>query len=257
MAIRIARVIVLSSVLLILFGGCSPDDDNRDTKLVIAAASNLQFAFNEIAKKFEASHTYTLSFVWGSTGSLATQIRHGAPYDMFFAANKSFVDVLSQEGYLLDNPVPILKGHIALGVTREKKNSITSLRDLGNPDVTRIAIASPKHAPYGIAAQEALINSGLWNSIQTKLIYAESIRQCIQFVISGNVDAGIVSSHLPVDPELHVVAVDEDLYSPIFQTATILKAGKNPDKAREFIRYNQTAEAAEIFKKYNYTLVSP
>ena len=113
MTIRIAHVIVLSAVLLILYGSCSPDD-NRDTKLVIAAASNLQFAFKEIAKQFEASHSYTLSFVWGSTGSLAAQIRHGAPYDMFFAANQSFADALSNEGYLLNNPVPFLERYINL-----------------------------------------------------------------------------------------------------------------------------------------------
>ncbi len=255
MEIRNTHVLVLTAALLILYGGCSPGA-NRDTTLVIAAASNLQFAFKEIAEKFEDSHTYSVSFVWGSTGSLANQIRYGAPYDIFFAANQSFTDALSHEGYLLESPVSVLKGHIVLGVAKANKNTIKSLQDLGNADVMRIAIATPKHAPFGIAAREALINSGLWNSIQQKLIYAESIRQCIQFVISGNVDAGIISGHFPVDPELHVIAVDEDLYSPIYQTVAILKAGNNPDKAREFIRYNQTAEAAAIFKNYNYTLVS-
>ena len=129
--------------------------------LTVYGAADLTFAFREIAALFEKGTGTKVVLVLGSTGNLAKQIEHGAPADIFFAANASFVDDLQTKGAVISETRQLYaQGRIVLAVPRDSKLPIQRLEDLRRPDVKRIAIANPEHAPYGRAAQEALRASG-------------------------------------------------------------------------------------------------
>ena len=230
--------------------------DKPGDSIVVAAASNLQFALKEIGDAFQNTHGTMVTFVWGASGSLAEQIRHGAPYDLYVSANETLSDNLYTEGFFEEEPVAFLEGQIVLGVLKSNLIIINDITDLNNENIERVAIASPVHAPFGIAAQEALQKAGIWYGIQSKLIFAENIRQCMQFVSSGNTDLGIVSGHLPDDSIVKFVPIDRSLYSPIFQTVAIVKNSQNTEQAHQFKQYIQSEMSDDIFNRFNYTRVT-
>ena len=130
-------------------------------------------------------------FTFGSSGQLARQIENGAPYELFLSANKAYAEQLVAAGKAKAEDLrPYATGRLALW---SKSGRYKRLEDLLDPAVRHIAIANPTHAPYGQAARQALETAGLWTRLQTKLVYAESVRQTLQFAESGNADATITA----------------------------------------------------------------
>lgn len=242
------------TAISLLITNCNGSSDNA-AGLLIAAGSNLRYSLGEIAENFEKEHNYPITFVWGSTGSLMNQIRYGAPYDIFIAADRSFIEPLRDEG-LVDNDSAVFfaSGQIAVGIRDilVKNRPVVTLEDLTDPELSNIVIASPEHAPFGIAAKEALIRSGLWQRLEPKLIYAENIRQCMQFIMTGNADAGIVSFNIPAVEGVAVFPVDPGLYTAPMQTGAVLKTSRKKNIAARFLRYLGEQKAVEILNKYNY-----
>jgi len=244
--------------VLIVFCGCSRQTNPNE--LIIAAATNLQYALKEIGDNFSRINEISLIFVWSSTGSLANQIPNGAPYDLFFSANKSMIEPLVSQGFFLDeHTVTFAAGHIAIGIPANNRNKFSdapvSLRDFSGSVIKKIVIASPDHAPFGIAAKEALVNEGLWDIIKPKVLYAENIRQCLQFIQSGNVDAGIISSNIPSLEGVLVFPIEPGLYTPPEQTAAVLKSSSNTEEAIKFLNFLRDKSSMDILEKYNYTIV--
>jgi len=140
-------------------------------ELTVAAAADLQFAFTDIGALFEKETGQKVTFVFGSTGQLAQQIENGAPYDLFAAANISFVDDLVKKNLVVkDTETLYARGRIVLAVNRASGAPATTLDDLLSDKITHIAIANPEHAPYGVAAKEALQSAGLWEKVQPKIV---------------------------------------------------------------------------------------
>jgi molybdate transport system substrate-binding protein len=209
----------------------------RDT-LTVFAAADLGLAFPEIASLFQAQRGAAVNFVFGSTGNLALQIQNGAPADVFFAANVSYVDRLIAQGSLVAGTKTLYaRGRIVVAVPRGSSIGSPGLRDLLRPEVRRIAIANPDHAPYGIAAREALESAGLWDSVQPKLVLGDNIRQTLQYVQSGAVDAGIVALSVANVPEIRFAPIPDSLHQPIEQAAAVTRASRLARIGADFIAF--------------------
>jgi molybdate transport system substrate-binding protein len=223
-------------------------------ELVVAAAADLLFGLREIAPAFERAERVKVTLTFGSTGQLAQQIQQGAPVDVFFAANASFVETLRARGAVLaDSVQPYAQGRIVLA-TRRERPPLSSLADLARDMIRRVAMANPAHAPYGMAAREALQSSGVWAKVQPKLVYGENIRQALQFLETGNVDAAIVALSVADVPDVHYTVIDTGLYQPIVQVAAVTARSRHPDLARAFIRFVNGPTGRPILKRFGFLL---
>jgi molybdate transport system substrate-binding protein len=229
--------IILAAGLLSGVAGTGAAQAPRDT-LTVFAASDLALAFPEINALFQAQRGAAVNFVFGSTGNLALQIRNGAPADVIFAANVSYIDQLIAEGQLVPGTKTLYaRGQLVLAVPRNSRLTAPTLNDLLRPGIRRIAIANPDHAPYGIAAREALQSAGLWGPLQSKLVMGENIRQTLQYVQSGAVDAGIVALSVAGVPEIRFTVIADSLYEPINQAAAVIRASRLARVGAEFIAF--------------------
>lgn len=221
--------------------------------MTVAAASDLTPAFEEIGRVFEASHKIKVVFVFGSTGLLTKQIENGAPFDVFAAANESFIDQLDQKGLVVPGTKrTYARGRITLWTTSESPVTIEKIDDLTRPEVHRIAIANPAHAPYGQAAREALQTAGIWEVVQPKLVFGDNIRQTLQYAETGNVEVAIVALSLSVGSKGRWVLIPENLHQPLNQGLGIIRGTKNEQAARAFSDFLTGAQGREIMGKYGF-----
>ncbi len=223
-------------------------------ELLVAAAANLSFALREIAPAFEREHGVKVILTLGSTAQLAQQILHGAPYDVFLAADAASVEDLRAKGAVLPDSVEAYaSGQIVLASMRGRP-ALSGLGDLSRNEVKRVAIANPVHAPYGKAAQEALEKAGLWIAIQSKLVYGENVGQALQFLQTGNVDVAIIPLSLARAVEIPFTPIDQALYRAIIQLAGVNTRSKSLDMARAFIRFVTGPQGRPVLKRLGYLL---
>ena len=239
--------------ILSLLGGHAAAGEPRP-ELIVAAAADLAFAFREIGPAFERAHGTKVTFSLGSTGQLAQQVRQGAPMDVFFAANIPFVEELRVKGAVLADSIEVYaQGRLVLA-TQRGRPPLPSLKDLAGSDVRRVAIANPAHAPYGMAAREALEATGIWAQVQPKLVYGENIRQALQFLQTGNVDAGIIALSVADVPEVRYTVIDASLHTPLLQAAAVTARARHPALARAFIRFVNGPQGRPIMKRFGFLL---
>jgi molybdate transport system substrate-binding protein len=227
-------------------------------ELNVAAAADLNFAFQEIAKKYQQDTGNTLKLSFGSSGNFFAQIQNGAPFDLYFSADIDFPRKLEAAGQ--GEPGTLWKyavGKIVLWVPNGSKLDLArGLEVLRDPTVKKIAIANPRHAPYGRAAEAAMKKAGVYDAVSSKLVLGENISQAAQFIDSGNADIGIIALSLALAPSMQTrgryVAVSEDLYPPIEQGAIVIKSSARKDLARQFLEYLKRPEAQAILKKYGF-----
>ena len=228
---------------------------------VVAAASDLQFAITEIAARFEADTGQSVRLAMGSTGNFARQIREGAPFQVFMAADESFVADLHRDGFTRDAGDLYALGRIAVtvppGSPLAPDGSLESLRQaLDAAQITRFAIANPDHAPYGMRAREALQHAGLWEAIRPFLVLGENVAQAAQFALSGNAEGGIIALSLALAPEVAARGrhdpIPQDYHSPLRQRMALLN-GAGP-VAEAFYAYMQAPEARAIMARYGFLL---
>ncbi len=244
---------VLSLASTSALGGQAGPGGSRP-ELIVAAAADLLFAFHEIAPIFERDHHAKVILTFGSTGQLAQQIQHGAPFDVFFAANIAFMDELRAKGaILLDSMEAYAQGQIVLATLRTR-SPLSGLGDLARDDVGRVAIANPAHAPYGMAAREALVSAGVWDKVQSRLVYGENVRQALQFLQTRNVDAAIIALSVAQVPDVLYTRIDPRLYHPIVQAAAVTARSRQPDLARAFIRFVNGPQGRVIMKRLGFLL---
>ena len=226
-----------------------------DRSITVAAASDLRFAFTEIGTLYEQETDARVVFTFGSTGNLARQIENGAPIDIFAAANLRFVEDLSSKGLIVKGTQQSYAlGRIVLASNRETGLRLINLRELLRPEVKRVAIANPQHAPYGMAAKQALEALGIWNPLRLKLVYGENVRQALQYVQTGNVDAGIIALSIADVPGVTYNLIDDRLHQPLKQALAVIKGTKNEELARGFVNFINGPKGRTIMKKYGFLL---
>ena len=252
------RLAPLAALVLALACVTACKDKSTNTpaheELTVAAASDLTPAFEEISRAFEAANKTKVVFIFGSTGMLTKQIENGAPVDVFAAANVSYVDELDKNGLILsDSRAIYARGRITLWTREDSPIRLQGIADLARPEVMRIAIANPDHAPYGLAAKQALESVGIWDRVRPKLVYGDNIRQTLQYAETGNVDVSIVALSLSVQGHGRWTLIPEELHQPIDQGLGIIKTTKNEKAARAFIAFIEGPQGQEIMKRYGFS----
>lgn len=231
-----------------------PGGADGPAALTVFAAADLAFAFRELIPPFERAHRAEVTLVLGSTGLLARQIEEGAPADVFFAADESFIDRLERGGYVLPNTrTRYAQGRLSI-VWPRGRSAIGGLQDLREQRIRRVAIANPAHAPYGRAAQDALQRAGLLDALRAKLVYGENVRQALQFVQAGAADAGIVARSIAGAPEVESRLIDSSAHAPINQAVAVPRRAKAPDLARGFIAWVNGPSGRAIMKRFGFLL---
>ena len=226
-------------------------------ELTVAAASDLTPPFEEIGREFESATKIKVVFTFGSTGMLTRQIENGAPVDLFAAANVSYIDELDKKGLIIpDSKATYARGRITLWTPDWSDLRLQGIADLARPEVTRIAIANPDHAPYGLAAKQALQSAGIWDRVQPKLVYGDNIRQTLQYAQTGNVDVSIVALSLSMQSRGRWTLIPEELHQPLDQGLGIVKTTRNEKAARAFAAFLAGSQGQAIMKKYGFTLAT-
>ncbi len=241
------RLLALAAMALLSFAQPQP------APLTVFAASDLGPAFKQIVPPFEARARTTVTLALGSTGMLAQQIRNGAPADVFFAANESFVNDLVAESLTVPGTDAIYaRGRVAIVTLKSSNLRVNDLKDLANPQIRRIAIANPQHAPYGLAAKQALETQGLWSGLESRLVFGENVQQAVQFVRSGSAEAGIVARSVAGTPDLIWRLVDERLHQPLNQKAVVLARTKQAATARSLIEFINGSQGRAVLKQFGF-----
>jgi molybdate transport system substrate-binding protein len=228
---------------------------------VVAAASDLQFAVEEIAAAFKSETGMEVRLSMGSTGNFARQIRAGAPFQIFMAADEKFIQDLHRDGFTRDEGDLYAVGRVVMmvphGSTLEADGNLDTLAvALSEGKISRFAIANPDHAPYGMRAREALQHKGLWDQIQPYVVQGENVSQAAQFALSGNAQGGIIAFSLALAPSVQVHGsyelIPEDWHQPLRQRMVLLKnAGP---VAEAFYAYINDPSARTIMKRYGFVL---
>jgi molybdate transport system substrate-binding protein len=233
----------------------------RTEEITVAAAADLRFAMQELAVQFEKQTAHKINVTYGSSGNFFSQIQNGAPFDLFFSADIDYPRKLEAAG--LAEPGTLYKyavGRIVIWVLASSPVDVAR-RGWGallDPVIQKIAIANPKHAPYGRAAVAALQKAGIYEKVESKLVYGENISQTAQFVQSGNAQAGIIALSLALSPELKDAGkhweVPADAHPPLEQGAIVLKSSSKKDVARSFLDFVKSPAGRSVLEKNGFVI---
>ncbi len=239
----------LALMFLGMAWGCSSNDKsqptsqgNQNSRVSVAAASDLTYALPAITEQFQKIHPeLQVVTTFGSSGSLFSQITQGAPFDLFLSADASYPARLVEQGVAVeDSTFPYGVGHLVIWVPEDSSLDFKTdgLQLLSSPSIRKIAIANPKHAPYGRAAESALRRSKVYEQIETKLVLGENVAQALQFVSSGSADVGIIALSLALAQKKQGKGrywqVDEALHEPLIQKGILLKQNSNQQGTESF-----------------------
>lgn len=228
---------------------------------VIAVASSMQFAVAEIAEAFTRDTGGSVRLSFGSSGNFARQIREGAPFELFIAADEDIILGLHKDGFSPDEGRVYAIGRLVLAVPHgsplEADGRLESLKAaLAEGRITRFAIANPEHAPYGMRAREALMSQGLWEEIQPHLVLGENITQAAQFALSGNAEGGITAYSLVLSAELKDHGtwdlIPQEWHQPLRQRLVALNGAG--ETAQAFSAYMDSKTAHDIMERYGFDL---
>jgi molybdate transport system substrate-binding protein len=235
-----ARRLGALAALLLLAPG-----EARSAEIAIAAASDLKFAMEELVQDFQKRNPGALvKLSYGASGNFFAQLQQQAPFDLFFSADFEYPRRLEADGHTLPGTTFVYAvGRLALWVPRASSAEIDAqgLRTLLVPEIRKIAIANPRHAPYGRAAEAALRHFGVYESVLPKLVLGENVAQAAQFAQSGAADAALIAHSLVLAPAMQAGGrfweVPLGAYPRMEQGGAILKWAKDPALARAFRDY--------------------
>ena len=247
-------------IVLILFIGLVfvPEITAQSTyEITISAAISLKNAFEDIGRIFQERNPGTkLLFNFGASGDLARQIEAGAPVDVFASAAKKDVDDLDQKDMIIKSTRKDFVGNrVVLIIPAKSAILLTSFNDLRRGEFQKIAIGNPKTVPAGQYAEEVLRYFNLWDGVKDRLIFAENVRQVLDYVARGEVDAGMVYSTdaLVRAKEVKVVAeAPEQSHRPVIYPIAVVKGSKKESLAREFITLVTSKEGEKVLERYGF-----
>jgi molybdate transport system substrate-binding protein len=246
----------LTSFLLVLgLRFVHPEPAYARTNLLVSAAASLKDVMEEIKPLYQKTNpNVALTFNFGASGALLQQIEQGAPADIFVSAAKRQMDFLEQKGALAPGTRTNLANNKLVLIAPNSSKAVTGFTSLKKPEIKRIAMGEPRSVPAGQYAQQVLEKLNLWKDVQSKVVYANNVRQVLAAVESGNADAGLVyTTDARISKKVKVVVAAKEAYhSPIVYPMAVLKRSRNVAAARAFVRYLSGTEAKRILRKYGF-----
>lgn len=256
-------VLIMSAALTSAGASYRPQEakENR-ASLDVAAASDLKFAMDDTIQLFRKRNPgVTVGVIYGSSGNFFSQLIHRAPFDMFFSADAQYPRQLDEQGMAIKGSYAVYAlGRIVVWTTRASKIDVGRLemRALLDSRVRHIAIANPRHAPYGRAAEAAMKSFGLYEQVKQKLVYGENVAQTAQFVETGSADVGIIALSLALAPALQKSGVYWEVpshaYPKMEQALVISKWARDRPVAEAFRRFVLGSQGRAILKRYGFYL---
>jgi molybdate transport system substrate-binding protein len=263
------RILAFAGWLLctcLLVVGCSQNTPNsatntnpttETTSLTISAAASLKDSLAAIKQIYnQEKPNVNLVYNFGSSGALQQQIEQGAKVDMFISAATKQMDALEKKGLLVDRTRKNLLTNQMVLIAPQNSQAVSDIQDLTSPSVKKIALGEPKSVPAGQYAQQVLTSLKIADKIKSKVVYAKDVRQALNFVESGNADAGLVylSDAKSTSQVKIVTTVPNNTHSPIVYPMAVLKTSKNVDAAKDFQQFLSSDEAKSVFKKQGFTV---
>ncbi|MCH5342684.1 MAG: molybdate ABC transporter substrate-binding protein [Acetatifactor sp.] len=235
------------------------EESGERVELTILAAASLTDVCNEIKEKYEeANDNVTLTFSYGSSGALQTQIEEGAPADIFMSAAMKQMNVLDEEGLMeTDTIVELLENKVVLIVPKDSELSITGFSDVAGDEVNLIGLGDPESVPVGQYAEEIFTSLGIFDAVKEKANYGTDVRNVLTWVETGVVDCGVVyATDANTTENVTVVSFAPDgSCTPVIYPVGMVKSSGNPEAARAFIAYLQSEEARQMFESYGFSAV--
>lgn len=225
----------------------------------VAVASNFLSTMKILTSNFEHHTNHRIIIISGSSGKLYAQIQHGAPFDVFFSADQHRPTLLEKEGIAIKGSrFPYAVGRLTLWSPDDHMIGDDPQTTLTQMTFSHLAIANPKTAPYGKAAEQTLKALGLWDQTKDRLVQGENIGQTFQFVSSRNAELGFVALSQVLDPKINDMGsrwdIPPTLHDPLIQKAVLLNHGKHNATAKAFLEYVQTPAALTVIKQQGYGL---
>ena len=251
--------ILLSALLCLSLSlpAAAAEPPSRST--LVAAASDLKFALDEIARDFVTAGGPPVSVTYGSSGNFFRQIVQGAPFELFLSADEDLVFKLADQGFAADRGALYAIGRIVVFVptlSRVRPDISGLAAAAADGRLLKLAIANPEHAPYGRAAMQALSAAGVWDRLQPRLVLGENASQAAQFAVSGSAQAGIFAYSLALAPAFAnagtFTLIPAAVHAPLRQRMVLLRTAR-PD-ARAFHEFLQQPQARAVFKRYGFEL---
>ncbi|MGQ0667518.1 MAG: molybdate ABC transporter substrate-binding protein [Nitrospiraceae bacterium] len=226
-------------------------------QVLVAVAANFVPPFREVVMEFEKSTTHNVRVVSGSTGNFYSQIKNGAPFDVFFSADVERPKLLEEEGLgIKGSRFTYAIGRLVLW--SPDPHLVKGEETLSSENFKHLAIANPKTAPYGVAAMQAMQKLGVWAKLQPRIVRGENLGQTMGFIESGNAELGFVALSQVMDPKLKVKGgrwhVPIDLHEPIKQDVVLLAKGKENPAAKALLEFIGGPQATAIIERYGYEL---
>ncbi|MDX2088484.1 MAG: molybdate ABC transporter substrate-binding protein [Kofleriaceae bacterium] len=247
------RRLSLALGIVLLMAGCS--SKSRSRRVRVAAASDLAKAFTELGAEFEKKTGIAPEFNFGSSGQLSKQIEQGAPFFLFASANKAFVEKVVAAGRCdAKTQRMYARGRIVVW-TANGKPAPATLDDLAKPAYQKIAIANPDHAPYGVAAKQALEKVGVWSKIADRIVLAENVQATMLYAKNGDADAAVVALSLAVVTDGgSFLRIDPALHDVLDQQLVVCGSGDEADAARQLAAFIASPEGREVMTRYGFQL---
>lgn len=265
---KVSWLLVCSFLLILTTIGCSTgnktpsaanDTKVEPTEIMVSAAASLKDSLTELQKAYALKKPEVkLTINFAASGTLQQQIEQGAPADLYISAGKKQMDALETKNLIVkDSRIDLLGNDLVL-VAGKDNAKVTSLEDLKKPDIAQISIGTPESVPAGKYAQEALKKLTLWDALQPKLVMAKDVTSVLNYVETGNTEAGFVyRSDAQGSTKVKVVTVvPESSHSPIVYPAAVISATKNKQVAADFLKYLQSSEAQQVFAKYGFKTIT-
>ena len=245
-------------LLLILALGAVRPAAAQATPITIAAAADLKYVLDSLVTLYNRQHPQArATVVYGSSGKFYEQLSHGAPFDLFFSADSDYPRRLQRAGLTAGAPQPYALGRLVLW-SAKLDPSTKGMNTLLDPQVKRVAIANPAHAPYGKKAEEILRYYKLYDQVKPKLVLGENIGQTAQYTATGAADAGLIAYSLALSPVLrragNFYLIPATAHTPLQQSFVVLKRASGNATAATFAAFMASPTARQALKKYGFGL---
>lgn len=226
--------------------------------LTVSAAASLKDAMEEIKTAYtKGKENVTITYNFGSSGSLQQQIEQGAEVDVFVSAAVKQMDALKDKGLIIeDTRKDFLENKIVLVVPKDS-SAVTDFKDLSSDKVKKVGLGEPKSVPVGQYAEEVLTKLNLLDSIKSKVVYGKDVKEVLTWVETANADAGIVyETDAKISDKVKIAAkAPEGSHKPVYYPAAVIKASKNADAAKDYINFLYSSDAKPIFEKYGFVFM--